>query len=320
MSDAATERPLVLITEELSPAAEAWLGERAEVRTVRPDDRAFNDLLARASALVIRTYTSVDAALLTSAPRLKVIGRAGVGTDNIDLAACRERGVRIVNSPDANTRAVVEFVLATLLDVFRPRLFLIKALDSAAWRALRRDLIAPRELAGLTMGILGLGRIGSQVARAAAALDVRILYHDIRDIPASSRHGATPVALHDLLAESDILTIHVDGRPSNRAIINAETFARMKPDVVLVNTSRGFVIDNFALADFLIAHADARALIDVHEPEPFGPDYPLLDIDNVHLTPHIASATAQAKENMSWVVRDVWKVLQGEEPECEVRE
>lgn len=306
------DRPLVIQTEHLDETAAAWLAERCELAVCPPEEEPrFGDLLARAAGLVIRTYTQVDQSLLKRAPNLRVVGRAGVGLDNVDLSACAAANVAVVHTPAANTRAVVEYVLALLMDVMRPRVALDAALDVKTWKTLRAGLIAPRQLAGLTLGIVGLGKIGSQVARVGAALDMRIIYHDIIDIAEDRRGGAAPVPFETLLRESDVITVHVDERRANRNLFSATQFAHCKPDVIFINTSRGFVVDPAALAEFLKANPAARAALDVHEPEPFGPDYPLLGLENVHLTPHLAAATAQAHANMSWVVRDVWRVLSG---------
>lgn len=307
-------RPLVIQTEHLDAGAAAWLAHHVELVKCDSSDARFDGLLARAAGLVIRTYTRVDAAMLVKAPALKVVGRAGVGLDNVDIAACTARGVAVVSTPDANTRAVVEYVFALLLDAVRPRVFLEQALAPDKWKALRVELAAPKQLCELRLGILGLGKIGTQVARAARALDMTVQYHDLREIAPEARHGATPVGRDELLSTSDILTVHVDGRKANHGLVNAEFLSHLKHDVILVNTSRGFVVDAHALADFLIKRKDARALLDVHEPEPFDKTYPLLDLPNAHLAPHIASSTALAHRNMSWVVKDVWRVLSGERP------
>lgn len=306
------DRPIVVITESLTADPLAWLGERATVVMAGPGSPEFEAAMADADALVVRTYTRVDAALLSRSPRLRVVGRAGVGLDNVDVEACAARGVAVVNTPDANTDAVVEFVVASMLDATRPRGYLDRALDPVAWNELRADLVAPRQLAGSTLGVLGLGRIGSRVAAVGAALGMRAICHDLRDLAASERHGAETVSMPRLLAESDFLTVHVDGRASNRGLIGHDAFAAMKEDVVFINTSRGFVVDAQACADFMRARPEAQALLDVHEPEPIPVEYPLLMMPNVYLTPHIASATQRAKDAMSWVVRDVWGVLAGD--------
>lgn len=309
------EMPLVLQTEELDTVPAAWLAERVRLIRAGEGDAAFGSLLSEAEALVVRTYTQVNDALLTRAPRVRVVGRAGVGLDNIDLEACRRRGVRVVHTPDANSQAVVEFVWSLVFDALRPRLFLSEALDKKRWGESRKELRARRQVCDCVLGVLGMGRIGRRVARVGSALGMRVLYHDIIDVPAAERGGAQPVSREELLRQSDILSIHVDDRPSNRALVDAAAFALLKPDVVFINAARGFLVDAAACADFFIKHPGATAMLDVHEPEPFGPTYPLLDIKNVHLSPHIAAATDAAQVNMSWVVRDVWRVLNNEQPQ-----
>lgn len=308
-------RPLVIQTEHLDAACASWLGERCELVVCPSEAPEFPALLARAHALVIRTYTQVNDALLSGAPNLRVVGRAGVGLDNVDVSACIGRGVVVVSTPGANTRAVVEYVTALMLDALRPRLFVQRPLAQAEWNKVRKQLIAPRQLSDLTLGIVGLGRVGSGVARVGAALDMRVVYADLLEFPAERRFGATPLPLEDVLREADVLTLHPDGRRSNRGLIGSSQLRLCKKDVVLVNTSRGFVIDPHALADFLISNKGAQAILDVHDPEPFGQTHPLLDLPNAHLSAHIAAATATAHANMSWVVRDVWRVLNGEAPE-----
>ncbi|MCW5768166.1 MAG: hypothetical protein KIT19_05755 [Phycisphaeraceae bacterium] len=299
-----------MITEDLDPAPERWLAERCEVMRCGVDEQGFGVLLARADALVVRTYTIVNDALLARAPRLRVVGRAGVGLDNFDLPACAARGVKVVSTPDANTRAVVEYVFALLADATRPRVFLDRAMDATSWNAMRRELVGDRELNEMVMGIYGFGRIGSAVARVAAAMEMEVIYHDIREIAEGARHGARPVSREVLLRKSDVLTVHVDGRPENRGLVDAGAFALMRDTVIFLNTSRGFIVDAGSLAAFMRGHERAMALIDVHEPEPFGAAYPLLGLKNVHLSAHLASGTRRAKENMSWVVRGVWEELQ----------
>lgn len=307
--------PMVVQAEELDPACAAWLAERCRVEPVGPEDTRFHALIARAQGLVVRTYTRVDAALLAAAPLLRVVGRAGVGLDNIDLHACREQGVEVVYTPDANTRAVVELVTAFILDAIRPRLFLDKPLDLKAWKSLRQELLAPRQLADMTLGILGLGRVGTAMARVGAALNMRVLYNDLRSIDPPARHAAQPAALEELFRAADILTVHIDDRASNTRFIAEPLLALLRPGSIFINASRGFVVDNAALAAWLSRHGNSQAILDVHEPEPFPADYPLLGLKNAHLSPHIGAATRTAHRNMSWVVRDVWRVLEGQPPE-----
>lgn len=308
-------KPLVLVTEPIAPGPQAWLAERAEVVEAPPDSGVFADLLPRAAAMVVRTYTLVNKALLDVGTNLRVIGRAGVALDNFDLDVCRERGVAVVHAPGANSSAVAEYVFAILFDALRPRRVLTEAVGLPEWSRIRAELIAERQLEGLTLGVYGLGRIGKRVARIGGAFGMRVLYNDLLEIPEGERWGAEPASVDRLLAESDVFTVHVDDRPANRDLMDAGKFARMKPDAVFLSCARGLIVDPHAMAEYLRANPRAMALCDVHEPEPFGADHPALGLANARLYPHIAAATEIAKENMSWVVRDVWRALSGETPE-----
>ncbi|MEM7756180.1 MAG: NAD(P)-dependent oxidoreductase [Planctomycetota bacterium] len=307
--------PTAIVTEQLSEKPLAWLAEWCEVVRAPAGSDAFVDAAERCDALIVRTYTRVDAALLDRLPALSVVARAGVALDNIDVHECRRRGVEVVHAPGANSSAVAEYVFALLFDAFRPRLFLEEPLDQDGWDRLRGQLIAARQLRECTLGIWGFGRIGRRVARIARAFEIEVIYHDLLEIDSADRHGARPVPRNELLERSDIVTVHVDDRPSNAELVSTDAFGRMKSDVTFLNCARGLIVDPVACAEFFIAHPAAQAMLDVHDPEPFGPAYPLLDIANVHLAPHIAAATELAKVNMSWVVHDVARVLAGDRPE-----
>lgn len=306
--------PLVIQTEHLDAQSARWLGERCQLVVCPHDDPGFEAALADAEGLVVRTYTQVNQSLLECAPKLRVVGRAGVGLDNIDLIACRARNISVVYTPDANTQAVVEYVFALMLDDLRPRVTIDRALPPAQWNQLRQDTVGRRQLNELTLGLLGLGRVGRGVARAASAIGCPVIYHDLLDVPINHRHGGQPVGVEELFAAADVLSIHIDGRPSNRGFVSEHLLSRMKKDVLLLNTSRGFVVDNLSLARFMRGRPQSRAMLDVHEPEPVTADSPLLGLPNVRLYPHLASRTQTAMANMSWVVRDVWAVLQGMAP------
>ncbi len=307
--------PLVIQTEHLDDAAGLWLSERCDLCRVPSDDPRFEELLPRASALVVRTYTTVDQPLLERAPQLRVVARAGVGLDNIDIPACRLRGVEVVYTPAANSQAVTELVLAFMLDAYRPRVFLDRALDAATWKQTRVELRAEHQLADLTLGVIGLGRVGTRVARAAMGLGMRVVATDLKPVPEAEELGVTVVPLADLLSACDIITVHIDGRAENHRFVDAQFLSQLQDDATLINTSRGFVVDPLALAAWLRDRPAARAMLDVHDPEPIEEHEPLLALPNAHLSPHIGAATATAQRNMSWVVRDVWRVLNNEAPE-----
>ncbi len=314
--------PRIVIAETLSEVCAKWLTERAEVCWCGPDDgESWNDILAEADALIVRTYTQVTAELLAAAPKLKVVGRAGVGLDNIDLEACRRANVAVVYTPDANTQAVVEYVTALILDHLRPREPMAGPLQPEVFHGLRRDLVG-RQLDRLTLGILGFGRIGRRVGEVAAAIGMKVLVNDLlpeSELRARVSYGFDFVDKPALYAGSDVLTIHVDGRRENRHLIDAAALSQLRPSALLLNTARGFVIDAAALAEWArsaaVVEAGGAAMLDVHDPEPPPMDYALADIANVTLLPHIASRTHEAMENMSWVVRDVWAMLEGRAPE-----
>lgn len=302
---------LTVRTESLDPTPEQWLRERCEVVHAAPGEESFETRRAAIDALVVRTYTIVDKALLDRLPNLKVVGRAGVGVDNIDLASCRDRGVRVVYTPDANTQAVVEYVTSLFCDALRPRVEINNVLSKDEWTSVRATVCATRQMSECTFGVLGLGRIGSRMVDVASAIGFAVQHHDVRDV---SHASSRSVSLAELLATSDVLTIHVDGRASNKGFMNAARIAALQDNVVLINTSRGFVIDEASLASWLSDHPAALATLDVHEREPIDRNDPLLHSANARLLPHLASRTNTGLANMSWVVRDVWNVLEGREP------
>jgi phosphoglycerate dehydrogenase-like enzyme len=302
-------RPTVIQTEHLSPAAAQWLTERAELVVGAPGSPAFEGAAPRAAGLVVRTYTQVDEALLARLPALRAVGRAGVGLDNVDQDACARRGIAVFNTPDANTQAVVEYVTCLVCDALRPRVFIDEPLDKDEWDEVRQEVVAHRQMNELRLGILGLGRIGRRVAEVARAIGFDVAYHDVAEIPHERRNGAHAVSAEELFASSDVLTVHIDGRASNRGFVSAGLIERMKADSVFINPSRGFVVDHAALARRLTANPGALAILDVHEPEPVTAGNPLLGLENAHLAPHLASRTDAAMEAMSWVVRDVWDAI-----------
>jgi len=310
-----SELPLVLVTEGSDPTPLAWLKERAQVIEAAPGSSAYDAALPDAVGMVVRTYTRVNAALLARCPKLKVVGRGGVGLENIDVQACRARGVEVVYTPDANTLAVGDFVIGYALQMLRPwAFFKERAYEPKEFKHVRGTLRGV-QLNELTIGILGMGRVGRRVGKIAAhGFDMRVLYNDLFDLQAQLPFQATAVDKPTLFREADILTLHVDMKPGNEHLVGAPLLALMKPTAILINTSRGEVLDDGALAAALRAKKIAGAAIDVFDPEPPRADYPLLGLDNVLLTPHMAARTHTAIENMSWVVRDVLEVINGRAP------
>jgi D-3-phosphoglycerate dehydrogenase len=318
MSDATStsgRRPVVVVTEGSDPVPLNWLKQQAEVLEVKLEDPALPQALARAEGLVVRTYTRVTAEFLERTPMLKVVGRGGVGIENIDVKACRRRGVEVVYTPDANTLAVGDFVIGYLLQLLRPwGFFRDRAYDKAEFKQIR-DTQRGRQLNELTLGILGMGRVGRRLGHiAASGFGMRVIYNDLLDVASRLDFPATAVDKPTLYREADVLSLHVDMRPGNEHLVGREQLALMKKDAVLINTSRGEVLDAAALAEAIREKRLAGAAIDVFDPEPPKDDFPLLGLPNVLLTPHMAARTGTAIENMSWVVKDVWAVLKGQKP------
>jgi len=311
-----TDKPIVLITEGTDARPLAWLHDRATVierPTSAPD---FAEALAQADALIVRTYTRVDDALLSGAPRLRVVARGGVGLENIDVPACRRRGIEVVYTPDANTIAVGDYVFGAMLQLVRPwARFKERAYAGDEFKRVRTALRG-RQLDELTLGILGFGRVGRRVGSIAVnGFRMRVIYNDLIAFdPKSIPFAAAAVDKPALFREADVLSLHVDMRAGNRHLVGREQIASMKRGAVLINTSRGEVLDAQAVADAIRSGHLAAAALDVFDPEPPPADFPLLGFENVLLTPHMASRTSIAVENMGWVVRDVIEVLEGRKP------
>ena len=310
-----TVKPLVIQTENLPQECSDWRSERCDLHMCPADSLRFRELLPEASGLAIRTYTTVDLEMITLASSLKVVGRAGVGLDNVDLQACKNNNIRVVYTPEANSVAVVEFVLTNLFMLLRPLFPIETVVNKEVWSLQRETALCSKQFDEMTLGIVGFGRVGSRLGRLAREIGFRVMYCDIIEIEES--HGCKCESLDTLLHESDAISIHVDGRPENKHLCNADFFASMKPSAPFVNTSRGHVVDARALANHLRHNVECSAVLDVHESEPFQIGYPLLGLSNARLFPHIAAKTKNANLNMGWVVRDIDAVLCGNPPSFE---
>ncbi len=305
----------VIVTEGSDPGPLDWLKQHAEVLELPATDPAFTAAIKTAKGLLVRTYTRVNAAFLDLAPVLKVVGRGGVGLENIDVPECRRRGIEVVYTPDANTLAVGDFVFGYAIQLLRPWAFFREQAYAPKEFKRIRDTVRGRQLNELTIGVLGMGRVGRRVGHIGAnGFGMRVIYNDLLDVQSTLDFPATSVDKQTLFREADILTLHVDMRDGNENLVGVEQLAAMKPTSILINTSRGEVLDTAALADTIRAGRLAGAALDVYHPEPPPADFPLLGLSNVLLTPHLAARTSTAMENMSWVVRDVLAVLNGEKP------
>lgn len=274
------------------------------------------DLLSDCEALIVRNQTQVDAELLDHAPKLKVVGRLGVGLDNLDLEALRARGITVVTGGNANAISVAEYTLAAMLTLARRLPAADHHTKGGGWD--RAAFGAGFELHGKTLGLIGLGDIGARVARRALAFGMRVVAHDPLITPhhfAAAELGVMLTPLDDLLGESDFISLHVPLLTTTHHLINTERLARMKPTAMLINTSRGGIVDEAALIEALRAGRLGGAALDVREHEPPEQPDPLAQFENVLLTPHIAGLTAESQARVCRAVaEDVLRALRGERP------
>ncbi|WP_107316243.1 hydroxyacid dehydrogenase [Achromobacter xylosoxidans] len=296
----------VLISEFMDAPAVDALRQRFDVRYA-PDLVEQRDALLRAAgqadALIVRNRSQVDAALLAAAPRLRAVGRLGVGLDNIDMPGCAARGIQVVPATGANARAVAEYVVGTLLALLRGAYAASAEVAGGQWP--RAALSQGLEAHGRTLGVVGFGGIGQLTARLAAGLGMRVVACDAAlpaDHPAWADAGATRLELDDLLAQADAVTLHVPLTSGTRHLLDAGRIARMRPGAVLINTSRGGIVDETALAAALRGGHLGGAALDVFEQEPLSAGGPLAGAPNLILTPHIAGLTREANTRVSDMV------------------
>jgi glyoxylate reductase len=308
-------RPRVVVARYLPEAGRARLAERFDVDEdgAEPAREELLSRVAGAAALVADPTVPVDAALLDAAgPGLRVVANFAVGYDNIDVDACRARGVVVTNTPDVLTNATAELAVALMLATARRLGEAERLVRARRWGGWEPGQLLGRELGGAVVGIVGLGRIGTRVAALLRGFDVEVLYSARTRHPEAERElGARHAELEDLLARSDFVTLHVPLTPDTRHLIDGEALERMKPGAVLVNTARGGLVDASALAQALRDGRPAGAGLDVYEREPEVPEE-LLELEQVVLAPHIGSATATARDGMARLVADnVIAVLEG---------
>ncbi len=309
---------MIFIAETIHPEALERL--RAETRVdYRPDAHSDRDglkrALAAAKALIVRNQTIVDAELLEAAPGLMVVGRLGVGLDNLELPALRAKGITVTWAPGTNAVSVAEYVLGVMLTFARRYGDISADLHRGRWD---RGAAVGTELYGKTLGIIGLGDIGGRLARRAEVFGLRLLATDpaVHDsLLAVQEFGVTLVDLKTLLAESDFVSLHAPLLPSTQHLINEAALAGMKATAYLINTARGGLVDEHALARALMGRRLAGAALDVRQQEPPGPEDPLQGIANLILTPHIAGVTGASNRRASLrVAEDVLLALAGKRP------
>lgn len=259
--------------------------------------------LEDAHAMIVRNRTQVSVALLESAPRLKAVGRLGVGLDNIDMSACAARGIGVYPATGANAQAVAEYVLAAALMLLRGAYSHSAEVAAGTWP--RNALSNGREAAGSVLGVVGFGGIGQLVARLARSLGMSVMGYDplqAADASCWAETGARCVSLEEALEQADVVTLHVPLTDDTRNLLNAARIASMKPGAIVINTARGGIVDETALAQALRDKRFAGAALDVFTDEPLANGSPLADAPNLVLTPHIAGLSIQSNERVSSLV------------------
>ncbi|MCX6616226.1 MAG: phosphoglycerate dehydrogenase [Acidobacteria bacterium] len=284
----------IVVAEKVSSAGlELLKAEQWDVVQPAGKDELYA-ALADADALIVRSAVKVTAELLSRAPALRVVGRAGVGVDNVDLEAATRQGVLVMNTPGGNAVSVAEHTLALMLALARAIPQANQSIKEGRWE---KKQFMGRELRQKTLGIIGLGRIGVEVSKRARALDMMVLAYDPYVTPVvAGEAGAELVGRERLLQESDYISLHVSLTPETAGMIDAAAIAKMKPGVRIINCSRGELIEEAALAEAIRAGTVAGAALDVFAKEPPPPGHPLATLPQVLATPHIAGSTEEAQE------------------------
>jgi D-3-phosphoglycerate dehydrogenase len=292
-------RPRVLVREPIADAGIELLRSRFDVDVDLDSDLA--ERIGDYDAIVIRSATKLDAALIERAEKLRVIGRAGVGVDNVDVDAATRRGIVVANAPDSTVIAAAEHTLGLLVALSRNIPQAHAELKQGRWE---RSAFSGVELAGKTLGVLGFGRIGQQVARRAQGLGMRVVAFDpfvaaerFRELGVERAGGA-----EDVFGEADFLTLHLPLTGDTRSFLDADAFARMRGGVRIVNAARGDLVDEAALLEALRSGKVAGAALDVFSSEPYSG--PLLELDNVVVTPHLAASTEEAQDRAGVIVAE----------------
>jgi D-3-phosphoglycerate dehydrogenase len=272
--------------------AGASIGVEVDVRTGLPKEE-FLKIIAGYDGLIVRSETKVTAEVIRAAANLKVVARAGVGVDNVDVPAATERGIIVVNTPTGNTIAACEQAFALMLATARKLGQANSSMKAGKWE---RKLFMGVELAGKTLGIIGLGRIGTELAKRASAFDMTPIAYDPFVLPAyAEKQGIELTSLDEIYRRSDFITVHSPLVPETRHMISTEAFEKMKPGVRIINAARGGIIDEVALYAALKSGKVAAAGLDVFEQEPAASDNPLVKLDNVIAVPHLGASTQEAQ-------------------------
>lgn len=301
-----------LVFEPIQEAGLGVLRAEGEVRMASgTDEETIISEIGDIDGAIVRAKGGMTRRIMERAPKLRVVGRHGVGVDNVDLEAATEHGIQVVNTPQATVEGVAEHTVGLMLALSKSI-----AYGDAQIRAGHFDVrytAQGREMNGRILGVVGFGRIGRRVAQIChLGFNMPVLYYDVLPAPELERElGARQVDLPDLLRTAEYITVHTPLLPQTRGLIGEEEFALMRPEAMFFNTSRGPVVDEAALVKVLTERRIRGAGLDVYEREPTPADHPLFKLDNVVLTPHLATTTEEALREMSLVARDVVGVLKG---------
>ena len=314
------EAPSVYVTRLIPRAGLDLLRGCARVKVWEgelppPRDVLVEELKTVDGALTLLT-DSIDAELMDSAPRLRAVSNYAIGYDNIDVQAATERGIMVCHTPGVLTDTTADFAFTLMASVGRRVVEAVQYVRDGKWKTWGPMLCLGHDLYGATLGLIGLGRIGGAVAKRATGFDMRLLYHDLNRQPILEKElGLTYADLDTVLRESDFISLHTPLTNETHHMIGAEQFEKMKHTAVLVNTSRGQVVDQAALYDALASGKIAGAGLDVTDPEPIDPNDPLLDLENCVIVPHIASASVAARTLMATMAAEnLVAALQGRMP------
>jgi glyoxylate reductase len=281
------------------PLAESVIQQMAGDIELLPWEAAMGEAASSAAALYTYGHPRVDAAMLDRLPTLKVISNYGVGVDHIDLAAAKERGIPVGNTPGILDGATADMAFTLLLAAARRLIEGDRYARSPQFTSYDPGYMLGVEVHGQTLGIVGMGRIGSQVAQRARGFDMRVLYCNRRERPDATSYGAERASLDRLLSESDFVVLTVPLSDETRGLIGHEQLRRMKSTAILVNVARGPVVDTAALTEALQQRWIYAAAVDVTDPEPLPRGHPLLSCDNLTIAPHLGSATQQTRQKMA---------------------
>lgn len=298
----------VLVSDKIDELGLAPLLTNDQIEVVQKNVAEVDDLDSY-DAILVRSATKVTAEVIEKMPRLKIIGRAGVGVDNIDLAAATAKGINVVNAPWGNIVSTAEHTFAMMMALVRSIPQAHNSLKNHEWK---RSSFLGTELMGKTLGLIGFGRVGTELAKRAVAFEMNVLAYSRSITPErAEKYGAKAATFEDILRESDIISVHTGLTDQTRGLLNAESLAKTKKGVLIINCARGGIVDEKALQELLASGHVAGAALDVYSQEP-PTDFSLIDMDNVIVTPHIAASTKEAQLNVAvMVAEEVLNFAQG---------